>query len=101
MILVITQMKVLSEKRMELSQTIASLSSSIKQEKGCRSCDFCKSIEDQNKLFLLEDWDNEEKFMAHLKSNNFMVLRGAMSLLKEPSQKIFHTVFHPAGMEEP
>jgi hypothetical protein len=34
MILVITQMKVLSEKRMELSQTIASLFGSIRMEKG-------------------------------------------------------------------
>ena len=36
MILVIMRMKVLSEKRMELSQTIASLSGSIRMEKGCR-----------------------------------------------------------------
>jgi len=31
---------------------------------------------------------------------HFRVLRGAMNLLKEPYQMMFHTVFHPAGMEE-
>jgi len=36
MILVIMRMKVLSEKRKELSQTIASLIGSIRTEKGCR-----------------------------------------------------------------
>jgi quinol monooxygenase YgiN len=36
MILVIIRMEVLSEKRMELSQTIASLSGSIRMEKGCQ-----------------------------------------------------------------
>jgi quinol monooxygenase YgiN len=51
MILVIIRMKVLSEKCMELSQTIASLSGSIRMEKGCRRCDFCQSIEDENQLF--------------------------------------------------
>jgi hypothetical protein len=45
MILVITQMNVLSEKRLELSQTIASLSCSIRMEKGCQRCDFCQIIE--------------------------------------------------------
>ena len=93
-------MKVLSEKRMELSQTIASLSGSTRMEKGCQRCDFCQSIEDENRLFLLEEWDTQENLITHLKSKNFRVLRGAMNLLKEPYEKIFHTVFHPAGMEE-
>ena len=100
MILVIIRMKVLSEKRMELSQTIASLSGSIRMEKGCRRCDFCQSIEDENRLFLLEEWDTQENLMTHLKSEHFRVLRGAMNLLKEPYERMFHTVFHPEGMEE-
>jgi quinol monooxygenase YgiN len=93
-------MKVLSEKRMELSQTIASLSGSIRMEKGCQRCDFCQSIEDDNRLFLLEEWDTQENLMTHLKSKHFRVLRGAMNLLKESHESMFHTVFHPAGMEE-
>jgi quinol monooxygenase YgiN len=93
-------MKVLSEKRMELSQTIASLSGSIRMEKGCQRCDFCQSIEDENRLFLLEEWDTQENLMTHLKSEHFRVLRGAMNLLKEPYERVFHTVFHPAGMGE-
>jgi quinol monooxygenase YgiN len=93
-------MNVLSEKRMELSQTIVSLSGSIRMEKGCRRCDFCQSIEDENRLFLLEEWDTEESLMTHLKSEHFKVLRGAMNLLKEPYEMTFHTVFHPEGMEE-
>jgi quinol monooxygenase YgiN len=93
-------MKVLPEKRMELSQTIASLSGSIRMEKGCRRYDFCQSVEDENRLFLLEEWDNHDNLMTHLKSEHFRVLRGAMNLLEEPYEMIFHTVFYPAGMEE-
>jgi quinol monooxygenase YgiN len=92
-------MKVLSGKRMELSQTIASLTGSIRMEKGCKRCDFCESIEDENRLFLLEEWDTKENLMTHLKSEHFKVLRGAMNLLKEPYERILHTVFHPAEME--
>ena len=100
MILLIIRMNVLSENRMELSQAISSLSGFIRIEKGCRSCEVCQSIEDDNRFFLLEEWDKEENLAAHLKSEHFRVLRGAMNLLKEPYEMMFHTVFHPAGMEE-
>ena len=100
MILAITRMNVFSKKRMELSQTITSLASSIRMEKGCRRCDFCQSVEDKNRLFLLEEWDTQENLMTHLKSEHVSVLRGAMSLLREPYEMMFHTVFHPEGMEE-
>jgi quinol monooxygenase YgiN len=93
-------MKVLPEKRMELSQTLVSLSGLTRMAKGCRRCDFCQSIEDEYQLFILEEWDTQENLMSHLKSVHFRVLKGAMNLLQEPYEMIFHTVFHPAGMEE-
>ena len=93
-------MKVLSEKRLELSQTMASRSDSIRKEKGCRRCDFYQNVEKENQLFLLEEWDTQENLKGYLKSGRFRVLRGAMNLLKEPYEMMFHTVFHPKGMEE-
>jgi len=100
MILVIIRMKAPFEKRMELSQTITSLSGSIRKEKGCNRCDFCQSVEDENRLFLLEEWDTQENLKAHMRSDNFRVLRGGMSLLKEPYERTFHTAFYPEGMKE-
>ena len=88
-----------SEKRMELSQTIASLIGSIRTEKGCKRCDFSQGLEDENLLFLIEEWNTEENLMNYLKSARFRVLRGAMNLLKEPYEMRFQTVFRPAGME--
>ena len=93
-------MKVLAEKRKELSQTIASLIGSIRTEKGCQRCEFLQSMEDGNELCLLEEWDTQENLNSHLKSERFRVLRGAMNLLQEPYEMMFHTVFHPAGMKE-
>ena len=93
-------MKVLSQKRMELSQTITSLIGFIRTEKGCKRCDFYEGIEDENELCLLEEWDTQKNLMSHLESRRFRILRGAMNLLKEPYEMMFHTVFHPAGMKE-
>ena len=100
MILVTIRMKVPSEKRMELSQTIVSLTRSIRTEKGCKRCDFCQGMEDENRLFLLQEWDTQENLKSHLKSGRFRVLRGAMKLLREPYEMMFHTVLHLEGMEE-
>jgi len=100
MILVILRMKVLSEKRRELSQTMASLSGTIRMEKGCHRCDFCQSVEDENRLFLLEEWDSPENLVTHMKSKHFKVLRGAMNLLMEPYELMFHNLFRPEGVEE-
>ncbi len=100
MVFVIIRMRVHSEKRMELSQAIGSLIGSIRTEKGCRRCDFCQSMEDENRLFLLEEWDTQENLKSYLKSGRFRVLRGAMNLLKEPYEMMFHTVFHPEGIKE-
>jgi hypothetical protein len=55
-------MKVLAEKRKELSQTIVSLIGSLRTEKGCLRCDFCQGME------------------------------GAMNLLQEPYEMLVHTV---------
>lgn len=100
MILVIIRMKVLPEKRTELSQTITSLCGFIRMEKGCQRCDFCQGVEEENRLFLLEEWDTQENIKDHLKSRRFKVLRGAMNLLSEPYEMMFHTIFHPDGIKE-
>ncbi|MGB5216899.1 MAG: antibiotic biosynthesis monooxygenase family protein [Smithella sp.] len=100
MTLLIIRMNVIAEKRVELSQTIASLSVSTRKEKGCKRCDFCQSIEDANRLFLLEEWDTQENLMTHLQSEHFKVIRGAMNLLQGPYETTFHNVCHPAGMEK-
>jgi quinol monooxygenase YgiN len=92
MILVIIRMKVIPEKRMELSQAIISLIGPIRREKGCLRCDFCQSMEDENELHILEEWNTRENLNSHLKSDRFRVLRGAMSLLQEPYEMVSHTV---------
>ena len=92
MILVIIRMKVLPEKRVELCQTIVSLIGSLRTEKGCVRCDFCKSMEDENELRILEEWDTPKNLNNHLKSDSFKVLRGAMNLLRKPYEMLFHTV---------
>ena len=101
MVLVIIRMQVLAEKRKELIQTIVSLIGSLKVEMGCRRCDFYRSMEDQNKLCVLQEWDTRENFDCHLMSERFKVLRGAMSLLQEPYEMTLHKVAAGKKRTEP
>ena len=99
MILVITRMKISAAKRLELSQTIASLIASMRTEAGCRRFDFCQNVENENELFLLEEWENQDNLNTHLLSDRYRVLRGAMNLLQEPYEMQFHYLFHPSEKE--
>lgn len=92
MILAVTRMRVIPEKRMELSQTITSLCGLIRQETGCELCECCQGIEDDNRLFLLEEWDTQENLLTYLKSEYFSVIRGTMNLLQEPYERNHFTI---------
>ena len=99
MVLIIIRMKVLPEKRMELSQTIASLIGSIRTVMQ-KLRTFIQSTEDENKLYLLGEWDTQENLKGHLKSVHFRVLKGAMNLLREPYEMMFHPIFQFGEREE-
>jgi len=98
MILLVIQMKVLPEKRLELSQTIASLSGFIRMKQGCRRCDICQSMEYKNRFLLIEEWDVEENLITHLESEHFRIFQGATNLLSEPYEKTVYTLFEPLGI---
>lgn len=100
MILVIIHMKVSAEKRKELSQTVTSLLSAIKGQKGCERCELFHRTEDENSLCLLEEWSTQKNLDRHYGSESFKILRGAMNLLEEPSEIIAYQCFQPAGKME-
>lgn len=86
MLMTSIRMNVLPEKQKELAQAITSLVQSIIKEKGCRRCDFCRGLENENEFCLFGEWESEEDFVKHTQSKIFEVLMGAMSLLKNPQE---------------
>ena len=97
MIFTTIRMKVFPEKRKELLQTLKSLVDSIRNQKGCRRCEFCVSAEDENEFCLLGEWENREDLDTHLGSELFKVLLGAMSLLKNPHEMDLYTDVSKTG----
>ena len=85
------RMKVLPEKRKELSQAIASLVNIIRTQKGCEHCRFCYNLEDENELCLFGEWESQEALDSHLESEIFKVFLGAASLLRNPHEMTLYS----------
>lgn len=90
-------MKVLPGKLKELTQALATLVKSIRTIKGCQSCDFFCSLEDENEICLVGEWENREVLDEHLQSEHFKVLLGATSLLKSSHEV---NVYHKLKLRE-
>ena len=81
MIVNTTRITVQPEKRTEFFQTIRRLLDPLKKSRGCRTLDFYLDAADENSTLLVSEWDTEKDLNNYLQSNDFAVLRGAITVL--------------------
>ena len=81
MIVNTTRITIQPEKRTEFMQTIGRLLDPSKSAKGCRSFDFYLDAMDENSTLLVREWDTEKDLNNYLASEDFRVLRGAITVL--------------------
>jgi len=81
MIVNTTRITVQPEKRTEFFQTVGRLLDPIKSAKGCRTFGFYLDASDENSTLLVSEWDTETDLNKYLQSNDFAVLRGAITVL--------------------
>ncbi len=81
MIVNTTRIIVQPEKRTEFVQTVGRLLDPMKSAKGCRTFDFYLDASDENSTLLVSEWDSETDLNKYLKSTDFAVLRGAITVL--------------------
>jgi len=81
MIVNTTRITVQPEKRNEFFQTVGRLLQPIKTAKGCRTFEFYLDASDENSTLLVTEWETESDLNTYLESNDFAVLRGAITVL--------------------
>ena len=81
MIVNTTRITVQPEKRTEFFQTVGRLLLPSKSAKGCRTFDFYFDASDENSTLLVSEWETERDLKNYLESNDFAVLRGAITVL--------------------
>lgn len=99
MIVTTTRITVPSAKRSELFQTILTLLTPVKNEKGCLSSHFYLDAADSNSAMLVEEWEAEEDWENHLRSRDCAILLGAVRVLCRPANIEFKLLSYVAGME--
>jgi len=57
----------------------------IKNVKGCRNIRFYLDAADENSSLLLSEWETESDLNRYLRSNDFAILRGAITVLSVTS----------------
>jgi quinol monooxygenase YgiN len=81
MIVNTTRITVQPDKRTEFLQTIGRLIDPSKSAKGCRSFDFYLDAMDENSTLLVSEWDTESDLNDYFDSEDFRILRGAITVL--------------------
>ena len=99
MILFLVKMEALPEKHKELSQTVHSIITQVRQERGCLESNFYRSVDSENELLLVDAWESREALEAHLRSIRFTVLLGAKSLMRRPPEITIHSVSHSSQLD--
>lgn len=88
-----------AQKRKELLQTFKAILNPIRREQGCLFCNCYVDIEAENSFCFMEGWQTRKHLDDHLRSVQFGVLIGAMSLLDQAPEIKFHTIASTAGLE--
>lgn len=85
MIVNTTRITVQPDKRTEFLQSIGPLVEPIKSAKGCRDFGFYLDAADENSTLLVSEWETETDLDNYLGSNDFAILRGAITVLSVQS----------------
>ena len=92
MIVTTIRMQTTPENRKELMQTFRSLSDSNRCANGCKSCRIYREIGNEEAVIFIQEWDSRNHLDKHLRSDEFAVMVGAMSLLEQPDTVEFQVL---------
>ena len=76
-----TTISVQPDKRTELFQTIDALISQINRAHGCVMFRHYVDALDENSSLLMAEWETDSDLNNYLRSNDFAILRGAITML--------------------
>jgi quinol monooxygenase YgiN len=69
------------DKRTEFFQTIGRLLENVNRPTGCRTFYIYVDTKDENSSLLMSEWETESDLNRYLSSNDFAILRGAITVL--------------------
>ncbi len=86
MIVTMTRVEIKENKRDEFVETMKTLMDRFRKAKGCIGYRLNRDLENENGYALIGEWRSIEDCDGHLKSSDFEVLQGAITVLGKTSQ---------------
>lgn len=99
MIIMTHNLVVRPKKRRELLQPIFDLIIPTRKMNGCLSHNCYQSIEDENNVILISEWNTQADVDYYIRSEGFEVLQGVRTFLAGPQEVKFSMVSYTSGME--
>jgi len=99
MIIATVRMIVSPEKKADLLQTIRWMLEPTRVERGCINFHYYQDIENENVIFLVQEWENKADIDTHMRTDTYKNLLSAMDLLSKPPEIKFNTVSDTGGLE--
>ena len=99
MVIILIRIKVRSEKRKELSQTLHSIVEQVKKESGCLRAGCYQNVGNEDDFLVVEEWATQKDADDHQRSDIFTVLLGAGCLMRRRPEILIHTVSHSTELE--
>lgn len=87
------------DNRKEILQTLRSLSNPIQSERGCRSCRIYREVGNDGAMLVIQEWESKSHWDEHLRSEEFAVMIGAMSLVEKPETVEFQVLDQLEGSQ--
>lgn len=97
MIVTTIRLQTTPDNRKEILQTFCSLTDPIRCGSGCKSCRVYRELGNDETVILIQEWDSRNHWDEHLRSNEFAVMIGAMSLLQKPETVEFQVLDQVEG----
>ena len=80
------------EKLVEISQSLKGIAEKVKKLEGCKDTKVYQDTDNDNILFLVEEWQKQRQLDDHMKSSLFSALLGVKGLLAKDPEVKFMTV---------
>ena len=99
MILMTVHVRVAPEKRQYAIETFNAMIGPVSVSPGCQFCSLYTDVDNDDRLFLLEQWKEQKQFEDHVRSPHFRYIFGILELACEQPEVLIHTVTSSQGIE--
>ena len=83
----------------EFVDSLRSLLSGFRKEKGCVDCSVCQDFDEEHEFCIVAEWETDEAMQKHFLTQNFEVLIGAARVLGETFDMIMAEVLESEDFE--